>query len=152
MHPFGLRHFLNEMQWPTEEAEWKQVNLCTSPIFLRVYRFSHDWGVYFFLLTLHVFFCQWNFLGFWARRHFHCFYRNLFSFIRMDWMGSLYFNADPFCQSSSWKGYSFCHHLWLCSQPLWCLLAKETLLHNWWRGRLHRLLLSVDVELQVSHC
>ena len=41
------------MQWPTEKAEWEQRTL---PKLLRDYRFSHEWRVYFFLLTLLVFF------------------------------------------------------------------------------------------------
>ena len=50
--------------------------------------------VYIFFFSLYMYFCRWNFFGFWARRHFHRFYRNLFSFMRMDCMSSLHFNAD----------------------------------------------------------
>ena len=90
--------------------------------------------VYIFFFSLYMYFCQWNFFGFWARRHFHRFYRNLQG---LQVKGSLYFNADPFLSVFLIKRlFFFAINFGFEAILFGVFRPKKNLLHNWWRGRL----------------
>ena len=75
----------------------------------------------------------------------------------MDCMGSLYFDADPFCQSSSWKGFLFAIIFGFVSilfgvfwpkKPFFIIGEEEDFLDSLFLFE-NEALLIVDVELQV---
>ena len=91
----------------------------------------------FFFFSLYLYFLMFSetSLDFGPEDIFIAFTGICFPLMIINCMSSLSFDADPFLSikvSSSLPSSS----ARLCSHSLWCLPAKETLLHNWRRGRL----------------
>ena len=127
---------LIEMQWLTENAKWKKVyvprqNFCGFTDFLMTDVFCF-FSLYF-LMTL-----PWIF----GQKTFSLLLQE-FVFPLWEWIAWVACLLMPILFLSIQGSSFFCHHLWLFSYPRWCLPAKETLLHNWWRGRLLGLSVSI---------